>query len=664
LDRAVATGQVTLTDPVVLVQEKGASKGFLALLPVHAKDRPADVKGFVVAVFRIADVVRRAHLEPDGRLSHVSFELICTDARGGQQVLHESAGAMDEVLSAGRASTKRLRVGGAEWRLVGYPTEAFVSQRLTLHPVAAAAGVFVLVGALASLAFFLTKRSRDLALRRQAGTIRAVLGSLVEGVVVADKEGKIILANEAAKRAVHMSVDAARPGHWSAVFGLYLPDMETPFPEEQLPLSRAIRGESVTDQDIYVRHSGAPSGVWLRANGAPLIGETGDLLGGVITLRDVTELIKSEELVRRLSSAVEQTADAVFITDRKGNILYVNPGFEAITGYASEEALGKTPRILKSGKHDLAYYRKLWATALAGEVFRSTAINRRKNGEDFYAEQTITPMKDPRGRVTHFVSVSKDMTERRRIHEQEVEMRLAAVVQQHLYPETPLEVPGLDIAGAVFSAEATCGDYFDFIRMGDDRIAVAIGDVSGHGLAPALVMAQTRAYLRAFAQSERNVAGILDKVNNALVGDLRSGFFVTLLLAVIDMSTKRLVYASAGHTPGYIVSPLGEVKQVLAGTGIPLGIATGSVYELADDVVLEPGDLAVLITDGVTESRSPQGAFFGDEGALAAVRASRHGRADQIVGQIHDAIRDFREGPQQIDDITIVVCKLDALPTT
>ncbi|MHC4731334.1 MAG: PP2C family protein-serine/threonine phosphatase [Planctomycetota bacterium] len=461
-----------------------------------------------------------------------------------------------------------------------------------------------------------------------------------------------------------MSADAARPGHWSAAYGCYLPDMETPYPEEQLPLARAIRGETVTEERIFVRHSGAPSGLWLSTNGVPLLDEKGERLGGVITLRDITARVKSEELVHRLSSAVEQTADAVLITGRDGEILYVNPAFEATTGYAREEVLGNTPRILKSGEHDLEHYQKLWATILGGEVFRATIINRKKSGELYYAEQSITPMKDQGGRVTHFVSVSKDMTERRRIHEQEIEMRLAAVVQQQLYPEVPLEVPGLDIAGAVFSAEATCGDYFDFIRMENDRIAVAIGDVSGHGLGPALVMAQTRAYLRAFAQAEQNVAEILGKVNKALFSDLRSGFFVTLLLAVIDVSAKRLVYASAGHTEGYILNPLGEVKHVLAGTGIPLGVETGSVYELAGDIVLEPGDLAVFITDGVTESRSPQGEFFGDEGVLAAVRASRHGQAHQIVGQVHDAICDFRAGRRQLDDITIVVCKLDARPTT
>jgi PAS domain S-box-containing protein len=664
LDRATETGRVTLTDPIVLVQEKGTSKGVLALLPVHERSRAADVKGFVVVVFRVADVVRQARREREGLPARMLIELTCADAQGGRQVLYDSAGVVHDVMAAAPASVKRIRVGGEVWHLAGSPTGAFLSQRLTLFPVAMAAGVFVLVGVLGGFVFTLAKRSRDLALGRQDRTIRAVLGSLAEGVVVADKEGRILLANEAAKRAVRMGADVARPGHWADVYGCYLPDMETPFPEQDLPLARAIRGETVTEQDIFVRHSGVPEGLWLRVNSAPVSDEKGELLGGVVTLRDVTRRVQSEELVRRLSSAVEQTADAVFITGRDGKILYVNPAFESTTGYASEDVLGKTPRVLKSGEHDREHYQRLWGTILRGEVFRSTTVNRKKSGEFYYAEQTITPMKDPAGRVTHFVAVCKDMTERRRIQEQAIEMRLAAVVQRQLYPELPLEVPGLDLAGAVFPAEATCGDYFDYIPMGNDRIAVVIGDVSGHGMAPALVMAQTRAYLRAFAQTEQDAAAILAKVNRALFGDLRRGFFVTLLLAVLDLASRRLVYASAGHTPGLILNAHGEVKRALTRTGIPLGVDAGSRYELAEDVALEPGEVVVLVTDGVTESRSPRGEFFGEEGVLAAVRSARHGRAHQIVGQVHEAVGAFRAGLRQRDDITMVVCKLEALPET
>jgi two-component system sensor histidine kinase/response regulator len=120
---------------------------------------------------------------------------------------------------------------------------------------------------------------------------------------------------------------------------------------------------------------------------------------------------RTEEECPQLSSAVEQVADIVFITDTDGTIGYVNPAFEKITGYSKEEALGQNPRILKSGRMSIEHYRKTWDTILSGEVARAVVVNKRKNGEIFFYHQTITPLKDERGNITHFVSTGKDITE-------------------------------------------------------------------------------------------------------------------------------------------------------------------------------------------------------------------------------------------------------------
>jgi two-component system cell cycle sensor histidine kinase/response regulator CckA len=130
----------------------------------------------------------------------------------------------------------------------------------------------------------------------------------------------------------------------------------------------------------------------------------------------------AEEMVRKLSRAVEQSADLVVITDRTGVIEYVNPAFEALTGYAREEVIGRTPRLLKSGQQSQALYRELWTTILSGKVFRGTVINRKKNGDLFYAEKTITPVRDTEGRITHFISNDRDITDRYRL---EAELRQA-----------------------------------------------------------------------------------------------------------------------------------------------------------------------------------------------------------------------------------------------
>jgi PAS domain S-box-containing protein len=125
----------------------------------------------------------------------------------------------------------------------------------------------------------------------------------------------------------------------------------------------------------------------------------------------------ADEQMRKLSAAVEQTADTIVITDRRGMIEYVNPAFEELTGYRKEEVLGKNPRILKSGKHDRRFYEELWRTILSGKPFRTEFINKKKNGEEWIEEQTITPLRNTQGGITHFIATGKDITVLKRTHE-------------------------------------------------------------------------------------------------------------------------------------------------------------------------------------------------------------------------------------------------------
>lgn len=126
----------------------------------------------------------------------------------------------------------------------------------------------------------------------------------------------------------------------------------------------------------------------------------------------------AEESLRKLSRAVEQSADAVFITDRRGVIEYVNPAFERLTGYQRDEVCGQTPRLLKSGKQGPETYQEVWKTILGGKVFRGILVNRKKNGDLFSVEQSICPVRDASGEITHFISNSRDLTERLRLEAQ------------------------------------------------------------------------------------------------------------------------------------------------------------------------------------------------------------------------------------------------------
>lgn len=130
--------------------------------------------------------------------------------------------------------------------------------------------------------------------------------------------------------------------------------------------------------------------------------------------RYITECNESAAALKKLSSVVEQTADHVIITDRFGAIEYVNPAFEKLTGFSKAEVIGRTPRILKSGKHDAAFFQNLWKAILAGEIFRAEVINKKKNGELYVEDKVIAPIKDEGGHITHFVSTGRVISERRR----------------------------------------------------------------------------------------------------------------------------------------------------------------------------------------------------------------------------------------------------------
>ncbi|MBI5179653.1 MAG: response regulator [Nitrospinae bacterium] len=132
------------------------------------------------------------------------------------------------------------------------------------------------------------------------------------------------------------------------------------------------------------------------------------------TVAKVIERRRAEEAVNKLSRVIEQTADTVLITDRNGTIEYVNPAFRELTGYSEQDAVGKTPRILKSGTHDAGFYKSLWETVLAGTPFRAEFYNRKKDGAIYCEEKTITPIRGAQNVITHFVATGRDISARKR----------------------------------------------------------------------------------------------------------------------------------------------------------------------------------------------------------------------------------------------------------
>jgi len=235
---------------------------------------------------------------------------------------------------------------------------------------------------------------------------------------------------------------------------------------------------------------------------------------------------------------------------------------------------------------------------------------------------------------------------------------LARDVQQRFYAAAPA-IPGFDIGGSANPADETGGDYFDFIAMADNSLLIAVADVKGHGFSSALVMALTRAYVRSFAALQLELDEILARVNQMLLKDLEHGHFVTLFLARLRQQDGTLSYASAGHVPGFVLRKSGELKCSLDSTGPPLGLFPGSRFTLHHAIQLEPEEIVVFPTDGVTESTTPDGRQFGTQRVLDYVRSRTHDPAADIARGIYQAARAFAHGDLQDDDITSVIVKVD-----
>lgn len=439
-------------------------------------------------------------------------------------------------------------------------------------------------------------------------------------------------------------------------------------PQKTYELQRRRSGVSEQLETRYRKKDG--SALWTRVATSPIVGDNGDFQGALAMISDISEQKRSELKERLwrnkiilLSRAVEQTADSVVITDREGTIEYVNPAFETTTGYSREEVVGRTPRILKSGLHDEDFYRRLWTQIQRGEPFRGTLINRKKSAELYWAEQTITPVRNDEDQITHFVSVLKDVTELRKRQEHEFQLQLARELQQRFYAPA-VSVPGLDLGISAHLAAETGGDCVDIIPISPDSVFLLVGDATGHGISAAILIALARAYARAFVLVGMDTGQVLTKVNQMLVDDLRKMFhvennwFVTLLLVHLDLSRQTLAYASAGHVPGFVLSAAGRVDQVLNSTGIPLGLFPDTRFGCSV-FPLQPGHSLLLLTDGATEACDSAGHQCGSQPLVDYALRHTGARAQEIADGIYGVVHDFAGERTTADDLSVVVAKLD-----
>lgn len=250
--------------------------------------------------------------------------------------------------------------------------------------------------------------------------------------------------------------------------------------------------------------------------------------------------------------------------------------------------------------------------------------------------------------------------ERKRRLEAERELDAARIIQQSLLPAENPTVDGFDIAGAMFPAVETAGDYFDFIvplpARGDGTAGIVVADVSGHGHGPAMVMAETRGCLHAFTRTETDPARMLELTHEVLSSNQHS-HFVTMFLGCLEQNSRNLLYAAAGHE-AYLFPQSGS-PRTLESTGLPLGFGVpGYSWASSGPHQLGVGDMLVIATDGFEEARNSDGDFFGKERLIEFLARHSTESATRVIEMLKDEVQQFAEGTYQQDDLTIVVVKV------
>jgi sigma-B regulation protein RsbU (phosphoserine phosphatase) len=243
--------------------------------------------------------------------------------------------------------------------------------------------------------------------------------------------------------------------------------------------------------------------------------------------------------------------------------------------------------------------------------------------------------------------------------EMQQELSTARQIQLSLLPRSPMRHAGLELAGISEPSSRVGGDYFDFLPVDMTRCALVVGDVSGHGIGPAIIMSNVRAHLRSLLLTRKKLAGLYGFMNRALCEDLTNGMFVALFVAVYDTKTRLLEFQNAGQVPPLIYSP-GEDRFFEISTNVPaLGVIDDISAGPCPSTTMRAGDYLLCITDGVTEAPNAAGDLYGDARVRTLFRDLAREGADptRIVATLREDVRHFTDDLPMRDDVTIVAAK-------
>jgi sigma-B regulation protein RsbU (phosphoserine phosphatase) len=239
----------------------------------------------------------------------------------------------------------------------------------------------------------------------------------------------------------------------------------------------------------------------------------------------------------------------------------------------------------------------------------------------------------------------------------ENELELSQVVQRALLPQQVPSIQGLTIAAFSRPAQIVSGDYFDFVDFKDGAHGLVMADVSGHGVSAGMLMTSLQTAFQTIVPDTTSPLQVLERINRLYIHNINFTTFVTIFFGKYDPASRTLTYANAGHNSAYLYRAATNEEEWLHPTGPAIGLMEGFNTRAAD-VRLEPGDVLLLYTDGVTEAANAAGLELGEDGLSEIVRAGADGSPEGLIQKILRGLKNFTGGGPLADDTTLVVCKV------
>jgi PAS domain S-box-containing protein len=437
--------------------------------------------------------------------------------------------------------------------------------------------------------------------------------------------------------------------------------------------SAGLRGEPY---DIEHRLLIGDQVKWVREKAYLEFGDEGDVLGGFGITQDITAKKDAEQALAlahaeaegraaQLESFLASAVDAVVLHDAQGNKVLANGAAYTILGPHIEDLLEERTEQFRTRWLDGTPVRP--EDTASGRALRGETVKDQRyvitsgDGRDKVISVSSSPVLSANGTVLGATTVFRDVTdqaefERQREELLEREHRIADLLQQAIVPPAvPSEMLGYDIAvryKAALREADVGGDFYDVFELADGRLAVLIGDVAGKGLTAALRVAAARHAIRNYAYVDPRPGQVITLANEALCKDGEDSQILTAFLAVLDPEGGTMVYCSAGHEPPVACRANG-LSEELSETGLPLGLLSGATYSESTRP-FGPGDMVVLVTDGITEARRPPSDLFGRERLTEYLQAHVSKPVDEIASGLLDAATAHADGHLQ-DDAAVVV---------